>query len=677
MQNPIDMILVVRKQLLYVVVCLVLSCVCAVGSAQTLFTINGTAVGKEEFLKAYNKNNNQGKPTEKTYRDYLDLYIRYKLKVRAAYAAHLDTLASQRVELQNFRAQVAENYMKDEASLDKLVKEAYDRGQRDIHLAHIFIAVPRGATGADTMRAYLRAVAAENALKKRRKFNETAMAYSDDQSAKSNGGDLGYITVFTLPYELENLAYGTAPGAISRLYRSKAGYHIFKNLGVRKSVGKIKVAQILLSYPPGATAATQAAIRQRADSLYDALGRGADFAALAKSYSGDNLSYQMGGELPEFGVGKYDSVFEAAAFSLGKDGAYTRPVPSIYGYHIIRRISRKPFPREFDAGTAALLKQQVLNDPRIEVSRKALFEKICRQADLRKPGYSEAELWAFTDSAQLNKGLSSYRDLTLSTVLFSFGKRMYTAKEWLDYARSARPVRPGMPAGAGGRSDKEVFDAYMEKEALEYYRSHLEEFNADFAFQLTEFKEGNLLFEIMQRKIWDKASTDSLGLRNYYEAHKDKYWWDASAEALLFTCNTQKTADELKMELQKDPSAWRKLTDTLGAAVQADSGRYELTQMPGSGGVGTTTGGTTRIAPGVRPAFIPGQFTPFTTNTADNTVSFGYIETLYRERAPRNYRDARGFVINDYQAYLEDQWIAALKKKYNVKLEEATFRTLL
>jgi peptidyl-prolyl cis-trans isomerase SurA len=659
MQNPIDMIPVVRKQILIAISCLTLS---SALSAQTLFTLNGTGVGKEEFLKAYNKNNNEGKPTEKSYRDYLELYIRYKLKVKAAYEAQLDTLAAQRTELQNFRSQVAENYLKDDASLDKLVKEAFNRGQQDIHLAHIFIAIPPTASGSDTIRAYEKAVAAESALKKGKKFRETAIAYSDDPSVKTNGGDIGYITVFTLPYELENLAYGTAPGAASRLYRSKAGYHIFKNLGMRRSLGKMKAAQILLAFPPGATGAVQLAARQRADSIYTALEKGADFATLARSFSGDNLSYQNGGELPEFGVGKYDSSFEAAAFDLDRDGAYTRPVPSIYGYHIIRRIARKPFPRELDAETVSLLKQQVQNDPRIEISRKALFNKICQLADLRKGNYSETDLWAFTDSFLLNKGLSSYRDLSVTTVLFSFGRKSYTAKEWLDYARTAQTVRPGALTGpgAGSKTWKDIFSAYMEKAALEYYRSHLEEFNTDFAFQLTEFKEGNLLFEIMQRKIWDKASTDSAGLRNYYEAHKNKYWWEASADALLFTCNNQKTADNLKKALEMNPAEWRKATDTLGAAVQADSGRYELTQIPSP-------------SAGNKAVFNPGRFTPFVSNPTDNTVSFAYVLNVYQQRSPRNYHDARGFVINDYQAFLEDQWIAALKKKYPVKVEETVF----
>lgn len=625
-------------------------------TAQSLFTVDGTEVTKEEFLKAFSKNNNGVSPTDKAYRDYLDLYIRYKLKVKAAYAAQLDTLPAQRTELQNFRNQVADTYLKDQESMDKLVKEAFQRGQKDIRLAHIFIALPKNPSVTDTLRAYEKAMAAYKALKKGKKFAETALAFSEDPSVRSNNGEVGYITVFTLPYELENLAYSLAPGQFSRPYRSKGGYHIFKNEGERKALGRIKVAQILLSYPPGATAEVKTATREKADSIYRLLQNGGDFVALARAYSGDNLSYKNGGELAEFGVGRYDSAFEAAAFGLETDGAISQPLASDFGYHILKRIYRKPFPRQFDDQAAAAIRQQVLNDPRVEVSRQALFSRIYRETDFQRAEIPEGDLWALTDSAMRNSGYNSYHGLGYGTTVFSISQRAYTVKEWLDFVRASRTQRAG-----NGVSDKDLFQRYIERTALDYYRNHLELYNKDFAFQLNEFKEGNLLFEIMQRRIWDKASTDSAGLAKYYEAHKGKYWWNTSADALLFTCNTEKTAEALKARLSAGfLNGWRAVTDSAGAAVQADSGRYELAQIPGA----------------AKPEPAPQTFTDFVTNKADNTVSFAFVLNVYHDRSPRSFHDARGFVINDYQAYLEDQWVASLKKEYPVKVDEAVFASL-
>ncbi|MHA4812153.1 peptidylprolyl isomerase [Flavitalea flava] len=625
--------------------------VCSTASAQTLFTCAGKTVSKDDFLKAYNKNNNGAKASGKSYREYLELYIRYKLKVRAAYEAGLDTLQSQRSELQNFRSQIADNYLKDEASLDKLIHEAYARSQNDLHLAHIFIAIKANASPADTLAAFEKARVVYSALKKGKNFSETAIAYSDDPSVHNNGGDIGYITLFTLPYDLETLAYSTPQGQFSKPFHGRAGYHIFKNLGERKSLGRIKVAQIMISFPPGATTASRVAAHAKADSVYDKLLKGANFADLAKLYSGDNLSYQSGGEMPEFGVGKYDSAFEAAAFALDKDGAVSKPIATSYGYHIVKRLGRTPVSRQFDKETEDLLKQQTGSDPRIQISRKALLHKIHQEANFSLSSFSREDLFAFTDSVAVNKPLSSYRNIFYNTVLFSFTKQSYSAKDWLDFATA---VKSRQTAGSRTPANKALFEEYTEKVSLDYYRSHLEEYNPDFAFQLMEFKEGNLLFEIMQKRIWDKASTDSSGLRNYYDGHKDKYWWDASADALLFTCNNEKTASDLKKELEMNPYDWKNAADSAGAAAQADSGRYELTQ----------------ISAGPQPVFNPRTFTSFVTNPADNTVSFSYILNVYKDRSPRNYRDARGFVINDYQAFLEDQWIAELKKKYPVNVDE-------
>ena len=653
MENPIEMSIPFGRSILIPILILFLS---SGVSAQSLFTIDGTGVSKEEFLKAYIKNNSHPASAPTSYRDYLDLYIRYKLKVRAAYDAQLDTLPAQRTELQNFRNQVAETYLKDEESLDKLVKEAYVRGQKDLLLEHIYIALPRNASVNDTLKGYDKAMAAYETLKKGKKFGDVASIISDDPSVKINKGKIGYITVFTLPYELENLAWSLSPGQFSRPYHSKGGYHIFKVVAERKSWGRIKVAQILLPFAPGSTPAAQEAVRNRADSMYTLLQNGADFAGMSKTYSGDNLSYQNGGELPEFGIGKYDSAFEATAYSLDRDGAISRPLLSAYGYHIIKRIDRKPSPRQFDEQAIATLKQQVLNDPRVEVSRQALLARIYRATNFRRSDFSEDDLWAFTDSVQHNPALSSYRDLSSSTVLFSFDGHNHIAKEWLDYSRTMKPQR-----GNASIPDKDLFRRYVERTAMDYYRNHLELYNPDFAFQLTEFKEGNLLFEIMQRKIWDKASTDSAALKNYYEAHKDKYWWNASADALLFTCNNEKTAEMLTAGLRSNGSGgWRKLADSAGATVQADSGRYELAQIPGVGHADP----------------VEGSLTAPITNKTDNTESFSYIQHVYHDRSPRNFRDARGFVINDYQSWLEDQWVGELKKKYPVKIDEAVLASL-
>ena len=624
--------------------------------AQTIFTYGKQAVSKDEFMKAYNKNNTSGKPTAKAYRDYLDLYSKYKLKVQAAYEEKLDTLPTLAVELQNFRNQIANSYMNDQSYTDKLVNEAYERAQKDLHVEQIFIAIAPGAPAADTMKAFQKLNAVMDGLKKGQKFESLAETYSDDPFAKTNHGDIGWITVFSLPYALESLAYQTAVGKNSAPLRSKNGYHIFKILAQRKALGKMRAAQILLIFPLNPTDASKGEVRQRADSIYSVLLKGGNFSSLALQFSGDNLSYQHGGEMALFGVGKYDEDFERAAFALAKDGDISKPVMTSFGYHIIKRLSRVPVPAVKSKESMESFKQQVMNDPRIEIARKAMTKKVLQLTGFKEYPFNENELWVMTDSSLQNKKQPKPGSLNDSSVLFSFSKKNYTVRDWINYRITTR----NLTALSRDKTNRAIFDQFEETSAMDYYRSHLEEYNKEFAYQLKEFKDGNLLFEIMQRKVWDKAGTDSTGLRKFYEAHKDKYWWEPSADAILVTCTNESVANQMKESIRKNINSWRRLADSSNGMAQADSARFEFAQLPSP----------------EQGSFQDGSFTSMSRTANDNSVVFAYIIRKYPNRMPRNYEQARGLAINDYQIYLEDQWLVELRKKYPVKVNEPALQSL-
>lgn len=626
------------------------------GSAQTLFTYGPKSVSKEEFLKAYSKNNTSTELSEKSLREYLNLYVPFKLKVQAAYDIKLDTLSSQRAELQAFRNQLMQGFLTDPGSVSELVNEAYERSQQDLRISHIFIPAPRDSV-AMNQRAEQQAKDAYRMLQEGKNFAEVAATYSGDPSAKTNGGDIGYLTVFSLPYELETLAYSTPLNKVSEPYRSKAGYHIFKRTAERRAAGKIKVAQILLSFPPDANDATKKEIKQRADSLYKALRNGADFTALVTAFSNDNFSYQQGGVLPEFGAGRFEAPFELAAFALQKDNDISQPILTEYGYHIIKRLGASPVVSDKNnRAYMEQLEQQVQADERMEIARRAFNQKVLKNIGYKKGDYNADQLWAYTDSTLLNKPVAKNTTIAPVTVIFSFAKQQVTVRDWLAFRRSVGDAE----RITAGRSHQQLMDYYLDLAAGEYYRNHLEEFNKDFAFQVKEFKDGNLLFEIMQRKVWDKASSDSAGLKKYYTTNKNKYWWENSASAILFTAMHDTIATQLKSKLQNNINSWREIVDSYNGNVIADSGRFELSQLPASS-----------------ITFTASSFTSFTKNEPDSSISFAYILNLFPQREQRNFEDARGYVINDYQQHLENAWVAELRKKYPVVINEAAFRSLI
>ena len=621
---------------------------------QTLARYGNHIITKEEFLKAFRKNNTNIRANEKAYRDYLNLYIRYRLKVQAAFDLGLDTLAGQLTELQNFKSQVVDQYLNDESSLNQMAREAFQRSQHDLRVSIIFVAAPRNSSPADSLKAWQKIQEAYHTLNNK-DFGETAMLYSEDPFVKNNHGDLGFITVFDLPYSIETVAYETPLGKYSPVFRTSGGYAIIKKTAEEKARGRIRIAQILLAFPYQANDAARAQTRQRADSIYRAILNGADFGELARKFSGDNLSYQLGGVLPEFGIGKYEHGFENAAYNLKKDGDVSEPYESEFGYHIIKRIKRIPTATVADQKTISELKEKIKADPRASVSRSRMMEIVLKQTNFKQNIPADTRFWDYTDSMLQNKKPPLNSGINDQLVLFQFPDKKILVADWIAYRRSLK----SSPNLTNGKSNADILDAYRQILAFEYYKQHLDKYNAVFAEQVAEFRDGNVLFEIMQRQVWNRAGADSAGLKTYFALHKNKYLWKQGAEAIIFTAPDLQTAQKLKQNIGNNTNNWRKILDGFSGQVQADSGRFELKQLPVSSAIAGA-----------------GKMTPMQTNT-DKSVQFAYIIRMYTSTSPRTFEEARGLVINDYQNELENVWISELKKKYPVVINEAVFNSLL
>ncbi|MGB3007519.1 MAG: peptidylprolyl isomerase, partial [Chitinophagaceae bacterium] len=474
----------------------------------------------------------------------------------------------------------------------------------------------------------------------------------DDPAAKNNKGELGYITVFSLPYEFENAIYTTPVGKVSAPVRSKIGYHIFKNLGERKAVGKIKAQQILLAIPPGSDDATKKQISKLADSLYKRIMAGDNINILASLFSNDYITAASNGMMPDISVGQYDPVFENILWSLPKDGAVSKPFLSSHGWHILKRISRKPVVA--DAGDKANLQelqQKITTDGRWKTSRDFIYNRVKSKAGFKKYSYDDAALWAMSDSVlDLKPMTEAGRTIIATTPMFSIGDAVYDATAWVNYANTYRYRQDG----TGAKPHAQVREEWIQFSMLNYYKEHLEDFNEDFRSQMAEFKDGNLFFEIMQQEIWNKAQSDSTALLNLYNKNKKAYTWKQSADAIVFFCSDQNTANLVYDNIKANPSGWRMITDMYAEKVIADSSRYEWEQLPN----------LNKMVP------KQGIVTAPLVNTTDNTASFSYIVNVYPQPMQRSFNEAKGLVINDYQLLLEKQFDDTLKKKYPVVVNQ-------
>ena len=628
--------------------------------AQTLFTYKKQKVDKEEFLRAFHKNST-GDNSEQALRDYLNLYIAFKLKVQAAKDMRLDTLAGQRNEMQNFRLQLEEEYSNDGKIIEQLCKEAFERSRKDVCVSHIFIpfnraqftntAANNNAVVTDTTKAYTEAQQAYTALNNNEDFAAVAARYSQDPAVKVNKGNIGFITVFTLPYALETIAYNLPDNGYAAPYKSSMGYHIIKKTAERPAYGKLQAEQILLAYAAQPTEAEKKQQLHIADSLYKIILNGGDFATLARQYSSEKNAAVTGGLMPDFGVGRYDAAFENAVFSLQKNGDITSPFETSFGIHIVKRLQHLPVITD-TLQAYTLFKEEVLQDSRVKIGREKFTGEILNKINYKKIFEQDEALWEATDSFLNNNRIIPVKGITEKTVLFTIGNEKKTMMEWTDYVRESRRVTV--------LAYPDIMKQFVSASASGYYKNHLEMYNARFSEQLAEFTEGNLLFEVMERKIWNKATEDKAALKKYYEEHKTKYMWNESAGVILFTVADKTTAEEIIKNIQPYIKNWKSLSESSSGKIIADSARFDIAQIPGN---------ATDIQ--------PGRFTEMIEDSTDGSVNFVYIINTYKGPAQKSFEDARGLVINDYQAVLEEEWLSALKKQYPVKVNEKVFKSLV
>ncbi|NTS39367.1 peptidylprolyl isomerase [Flavisolibacter sp. BT320] len=617
--------------------------------AQTLFTYGKETVAAPDFIAAFQKTA-QGAVTDKALLEYRDLYIASRLKIKEAKERRLDTLPQLLADLASLRQQIIPAYLSDKESMDRMVTEAFTRQQKDLRVSHIFIRI-----GEDRKAAEAKKEAVAQALRKS-DFALVAKTHSDDPNAKTNGGDLGWITAFLLPYELENLAYSTPVGQVSPPYRSAAGYHFFKVTGSRKAMGRVKAAQILLAVPPNSTETTKAGLKRKADSLYQRLLAGDDFGKLAAAFSNDMVSAASNGLMAEFGVGEYEPAFEQAVLSL-KNGAFSKPFLTAHGYHIVKRLSLEPAPANKTKEVEAWLQNRIRESDRNAFAQRELAQKVAKQAGYKKVLANDAELWAYTDSVFAYTPPRINLTLQPSTTLLQLGNRTATVSDWIAFVQPNRFQRDGTNA----RPYPQLWEEFVATIALQYYQDHLDEFNEEFRRQMLEFAEGNLFFEIMQRQVWTPAQTDSAALLLYFQQHQNEYRWKESADAVLFYAGTEAAAKAFYDTLRKNPGDWSSILQGFSEQVTADSNRFELEQLPGVAATRPTIGTVT--APVV--------------NSADQSVTFAYIRKLYPAGEPRSFVQAKGLLINDYQTQLEKEWVEKLKTKYPVSVDEKVWRDVV
>lgn len=589
-----------------------------------LLTIDNQPITIDEFEYIYNKNSDI--ITEKTQQEistYLDLFINFKLKLIDARKMGLDTVKSYQSELTKYRAQLVEPFLKDEQAVELLAKEAYSRLAFDINASHILFQLPLSSSPSDTLAIYTQIMDVRNKILDGASFETVATTYSQDPSVTENKGNLGYFTAFNMVYPFETACYNTPVGTISNPFRTRFGYHIVKINDKRPTKGEVEVAHIMLKNTDEAGTV---------DEIYQKLMNGASFETLAKQYSVDHNSAQNGGKMAKFGSGKLVKEFEDIAFNL-HEGQISEPFKTVYGWHIVKLIKKYPLLTYQEMEQE--LKIKVQNDQRSEIISKSLAKKL-------------KSTYKLVENKDVISKITDLSALKSDQVIFSINQENITIKQFQAYLNQHR--------------NNAIYDNYndfIDFQLIEYHKNNLEKVNPQFAAVMKEYEEGLLLFEILQHKIWNQSVQDTLGLKNYFNKHQRDYYWEKRVKGTIISCPDEATAKSIIQFLKEGNSVEniKKSFTKYSENIEIKSGIFEQESLllPKSFDF---MEGISKIYP------------------ENGKQKFVIVDEILNTTA-KTFEEAKGKLMNDFQQYLDQQWIEGLRKTIKVKINKTALNKLI
>ena len=631
---------------------------------EVLMTIGDEKITVKEFTDVYYKNNLKSEVIEKkSVDDYLDLFVNFRMKVMEAEAQKLDTSKKFQRELAGYRKQLAKPFMSSDDISDELLQEAYQRKLKDIRASHILIRCDKHALPSDTLKAYNKALDIRKKALKGEDFGDLAVRYSDDPSAKDmpataetparkgNRGDLGYFTVFDMVYPFETGAYNTKEGEISMPVRSDFGYHIIKVQSVTDAMGTIQAAHIFLQLPFDASAEDEAAMKQKADNIYKELQEkdGKNWNEAVNTYTDDRGTISRGGALSSFTVSRIVPEFIEACKSI-EPNEIAQPVRTMYGYHIIKLISKSgvgSFEKE-----SKNISERIEKDMRSKKSEEVVLHQVKKEYNFKTNDKNLEAFMATIDSTILNAAYEPATNADMEATLFTIDGNAFKVKDFVAYIQEKqKPQKYVTPATYA----YQLYENYSNETMLDYADAHLEEKYPEFKAMVQEYRDGILLFDLMDREVWDKAVKDTLGLQEFHARNAEKYMWDDRVLATIVTVTRPESLPKVKALIENGTPL-----DSLRSVMQRDSISYAFVRKGFYQRGDNQYVDQTEWKVGVMNE-IP--------STVDQTTTIVFIREV-RKPEQKTLKEAKGLVTSDYQAELEKNWMEALHKKYPVTIDE-------
>ncbi|MCL2168189.1 MAG: peptidylprolyl isomerase [Lentimicrobiaceae bacterium] len=522
---------------LFLSICFItfLSIILAQNLDDILFKVGDEAITADLFVKTFNKNNSLETTTRSELRDYLDLYVNFKLKVKDGIDSKIDTASSFQRELTSYRNQSAQSYLVDKEVSEKLIKEAIERSKLMLRASHILIMCKEDASPKDSLAAF-------NKIMDIRKkittgsitFPEAAVLYSEDPSAKDeaapngkiqygNKGDLGYFTVFDLIYPFETVAYNTAVGNYSMPFRTQFGYHLIWVQDKQPVISKISISQILLMDSAAKTGNITPTVKEKLTRIEEALNSGEDFANLATQYTDDPASKEKGGKIDPFSPNRRPGDFIKQCLLLEKE-QMSKPFSSVVGWHIIK-LHELILPEIKEDEVRQNMVTRIQRDSRSSKSVESMVAKLKKEYNYTEKG-KKAAFNLLTKKLETEPIMLSETELlTISGIdklkpIATFANQTITIKDFIHYLNLFQGI--DIKEQVKSFLDNQ-FKMYLKDKILKYEFDNLENKYPEYKELMTEYLHGIILFEMNNERVWSESLKDSEVLEAFYENNKNNY----------------------------------------------------------------------------------------------------------------------------------------------------------
>ena len=611
-----------------------------------LLTINGKDIKLSEFEYLYHKNNQQQIEKE-SLEQYVERFVLYKQKVADAEAAGIDTTKAFKAEFEGYKKDLAAPYMTEDTSYHwQFVTEAYERSKKEIDIDHFML--PLGNSPGETQVYLDRMDSIRTCILNGDKWETLVDQYSSDPSKPRNHGHYGFISSGMFPYGFETEVYNTLPGEISKPFKTQFGVHMVR-VNQTRDRNDVHAKHILKLFPKNATEEQKAQCKAKIDSIYALLKAGANFEEMAQKESEDG-SARRGGDLGWFGRGRMVQPFEDIAFNLA-DGEISEPFATQFGYHIIKKVAHG-LPSFEELRPA--IDNAINRDERAKMIRDRRMNDLKAKCNYRpNPELDPFLTKALAASGKLDSAFIEQNIKGSKMPLFFFGDKQSTPMRELYSQLNLKALIPDVEKAKEYILSK--VDAVAEKSLIDYNAVELVNTNPEYRNLLNEYRDGMLLFEISNRRVWKAAGRDTVGLEQYFAANRSKYNWDEPHfKGIILSAKNDSVLELVKADVMKFGA------DTLTDALHNKYGNdIRMERM-------VVKQGENNLA----------DYLAF--HVGDKPERKGFPEFMILQGGiiyqPEEMADVRGAVTSDYQDVLEQNWKQELAKKYPAKINKKVLK---